>query len=316
MANPEHLQILAQGVEAWNKWRDQDKDTRADLRDTNLRDTNLRGVNFFGANLAGADLTGATIEGANLAAADLTGATIEGASLPLANLMIAHLSEANLSAAKLNKANLNGTILCGANLAGAWLMEVNLAFADLSDANLAEANLASANLTGANLANTNLSEAKLRETVFGNTNLTTVQGLETCHHHGPSILDHRTLTLSGQLPLAFLQGCGLSDWEIEATKLYDQSLTPGHMIDLLYRIHHLRTDPLIQFYSCFLSYNHTDVVFARSLHDRLQRRGIRCWLDVHQMLPGDDLYTYIDRGIQRWDKILLCCSSAALTTQN
>src|SRR5262249_17453059 len=215
---------------------------------------------------------------------------------------------------KLNKANLNGTILCGANLAGAWLMEVNLAFADLSDANLAEANLASANLTGANLANTNLSEAKLRETVFVNTNLITVQGLETCYLHVPSSLDHRTLTLSGQLPLAFLQGCGLSYWEIEATKLYDQRLTSGHMIDLLYCIHHLRTDPLIQFYSCFISYNHTDVVFARSLHDRLQRRGIRCWLDVHQMLPGDDLYTYIDRGIQRWDKILLCCSTAALTS--
>jgi hypothetical protein len=131
---------------------------------------------------------------------------------------------------------------------------------------------------------------------------------------GPSTLDHRTLAKSGPLPLAFLRGCGLSDWEIEATKLYDQRLTSSQVTDILYRIHHLRTDPLIQFYSCFISYNHTDAVFARSLHDRLQDRGIRCWLDEHQMLPGDDLYTQIDRGIRLWDKVLLCCSTNALTS--
>ena len=76
----------------------------------------------------------------------------------------------------------------------------------------------------------------------------------------------------------------------------------------------LLPDPLIQFYSCFISYNHTDAVFARRLHDQLQDRGIRCWLDEHQMLPGDDLYTQIDRGIRLWDKVLLCCSTAALTS--
>jgi hypothetical protein len=32
------------------------------------------------------------------------------------------------------------------------------------------------------------------------------------------------------------------------------------------------------------------------------------------MLPGDDLYTQIDRGIRLWDKLLLCCSTAALTS--
>jgi len=141
-----------------------------------------------------------------------------------------------------------------------------------------------------------------------------VQGLETCYYFGPSILDHRTLTKSGPLPLAFLRGCGLNDWEIEVTKLYDPGLTSGQVTDILYRIHHLRTDPLIQCYSCFISYNHTDAGFAYSLHDRLQDRGIRCWRDEHQMLPGDDLYTQIDRGIRLWDKVLLCCSTAALTS--
>jgi hypothetical protein len=141
-----------------------------------------------------------------------------------------------------------------------------------------------------------------------------VLALETCQHFGPSPLDHRTLARSGPLPLAFLRGCGLNDWEIEVTKLYDSRLTAGQVNDILYRIYPLRTDPLIQFFSCFISYNHTDAGFAHSLHDQLQDRGIRCWLDEHQMLPGDDLYTQIAHGIRLWDKVLLCCSTAALTS--
>ena len=45
-----------------------------------------------------------------------------------------------------------------------------------------------------------LGEAHLAETIFGNTNLTAAQGLDTCHHNGPSTLDHRTLAKSGPLP--------------------------------------------------------------------------------------------------------------------
>ena len=69
-----------------------------------------------------------------------------------------------------------------------------------------------------------------------------------------------------------------------------------------------------EFYSCFISYNHTDRSFTRRLHDQLQGRGIRCWLDEHQILPGDDIYEQIDRGIRFWDKVLLCSSQASLTS--
>jgi hypothetical protein len=68
----------------------------------------------------------------------------------------------------------------------------------------------------------------------------------------------------------------------------------------------------IQFYSCFISYSHADKPFARALHDTLQGRGIRCWLDEKQFLPGDDLYEHIDRDIRLWDKLLLCCSEHSL----
>src|SRR3954464_7489112 len=45
-----------------------------------------------------------------------------------------------------------------------------------------------------------------------------------------------------------------------------------------------------------------------------QEHGIRCWLDEHQLLPGDDIYEQVDRGIRLWDKVLLLCSRNSLTS--
>ena len=70
----------------------------------------------------------------------------------------------------------------------------------------------------------------------------------------------------------------------------------------------------IEFYSCFISYSHEDKLFARRLHDTLQGRGIRCWLDEKQLLPGDDIYEQVDHGIRMWDKVLLCCSEHSLAS--
>lgn len=68
------------------------------------------------------------------------------------------------------------------------------------------------------------------------------------------------------------------------------------------------------FYSCFISYSHGDQLFARRLHDALQDNGISCWLDEHQLLPGQDIYDEVDEGIERRDKVLLCCSRASLSS--
>ena len=73
-------------------------------------------------------------------------------------------------------------------------------------------------------------------------------------------------------------------------------------------------DSPIEFYSCFISYSHEDKLFARRLHDTLQGRGIRCWLDEKQLLPGDDIYEQVDHGIRMWDKVLLCCSEHSLAS--
>jgi hypothetical protein len=70
----------------------------------------------------------------------------------------------------------------------------------------------------------------------------------------------------------------------------------------------------IEFYSCFISYSHKDKSFAQRLHNDLQARGIRCWIDDHQVLPGDKIFDAVDRGIRLWDKVLLCASASSLSS--
>ncbi len=115
------------------------------------------------------------------------------------------LDGANLSGANLSEANLNGAELSGAELSGA----------DLSSAYLMGADLRGADLRGADLRRAQLRRARLYETVFANVDLSNARGLEDCNHLGPSIIDHRTLKQSGELPLVFLRGCGLPDTFID-----------------------------------------------------------------------------------------------------
>src|ERR1017187_3669978 len=95
MANPEHLEILKQGVEKWNKWRQEQSGIRPDLSKANLNDADLTE-----ANLSGANLSEAYLEQANLHAADLI-----YADLKFAYLLFADLSGANLGPADLQRAD-------------------------------------------------------------------------------------------------------------------------------------------------------------------------------------------------------------------
>ena len=64
MANAEHLDILKQGVEAWNQWRHQNPHTKPGLYGANLRWGHLGKVNLEGADLIQAQLQGAILTGA------------------------------------------------------------------------------------------------------------------------------------------------------------------------------------------------------------------------------------------------------------
>jgi hypothetical protein len=222
-----------------------------------------------------ADLSGAKLNRADLIGANLIGANLSGANLGMANLFGADLSGANLS----------GAILYGALLSGA-----NLNFANFSGANLFLANLWSARLDRANFGN-----AMVGSTIFGGVDLSSCSGLNSVQHLAPSTLGVDSIIRSrGLIPMAFLRGVGLPDEWID----YIPSLVGDG----------------IQFFSCFISYSSSDKPFATRLHDALQSKGIRCWLDEKQLLPGDDISRELERGIYLWDKFLLCASKNSLTS--
>jgi hypothetical protein len=137
MADQSHLDILQQGVEAWNEWGKQNRTITPDL---------------FGADLPGAYLRKANLNGANLGGANLSGADLSGADLSYASVHNAHLSEANLSRVSLWEAGLTGTNLSDANLNSASLSRANLSDADLSDADLTNSVLIKTNLQRTTLA--------------------------------------------------------------------------------------------------------------------------------------------------------------------
>jgi len=132
MTNPAQLEILKQGVPAWNDWRTAHPAALIDLS----------GADLYGAELSRANLNGANLEKAFLEKARLAEADLMGANLSRANLINAHLLTANLSGADLSRANLFGADLLGADLT----------HADLTGATLANANLANARIEGAKVS--------------------------------------------------------------------------------------------------------------------------------------------------------------------
>jgi hypothetical protein len=240
-----------------------------------LRDAGLRGVNLDEANLCEADLAGAAFVEASLIGANLFKANLQGARLGGANLVLADLQ--------------------GANLIEADLAEANLEYANLREANLERADLSGVNLTGSDITGANISACRMQGTKLGDLDLSCCSGLDTIDHVRPSTIGIDTIYLSGgNIPEVFLRGAGVPESFITYMKSLVAAMSP------------------VEFYSVFISYSHTDKAFARKLHDTLQSKGIRCWLDEHQLLPGDDIYHEVDRGIRLWDKMLLCCSESSL----
>jgi TIR domain/Pentapeptide repeats (8 copies) len=184
MANPEHLATLKQGVDVWNRWREQSPHTMPSLIET--------------------DLSGLNLAGANLANADLGSCDMRGTSLRKAMLYQAEFFRTDLRNADLRRADLRGA---------------KLHQADLRDAELRGADLYRVDFIGTLLDGADLSEARCLTTAFSDVDLGKVVGLETIRHSGPSNIDVSTLLKSARyLPDAFLKGAGLQGPMIEYLK--------------------------------------------------------------------------------------------------
>lgn len=150
MANEEHLEILNQGVEVWNEWREKNKNMKPDLSRARLMEASLNDANLTDAFLGGADLIRADLVGANL-----TNANLQRTSLRYANLTGADLTGTDLTDADLNSADLYGACFIGANLTNAHLSRATLVHTDFS----------SANLSGCHVYGISIWNAKLKDTI-------------------------------------------------------------------------------------------------------------------------------------------------------
>ena len=297
MANPKHLAILSQGVEAWNEWQSKTGE-KADLSGANLNKTNFSNINFCSANLQDTNLQGSNIYNADLSVANLCGANLCRTNLRHANMSNADLSHVNLTTAHLTGVDLTGAILIGADLGSANLMEANLSETNLSEANLSNTTLINTNLRESNLSRANLESIDLGGTIFANVDLSTTVGLDSAKHHYPSSIGIDTLYKSnGKIPDVFLRGCGVPDSFIEQAKALIGAMEG------------------IQFYSCFISYSGLDDEFARRLHGRLQQEHVRVWFAPHDIQGGKKLHEQIDEAIKVYDKLLILLSPNSLQSE-
>jgi hypothetical protein len=210
----------------------------------------------------------------------LKGRYLSGIDLRNSDLTSADLSDADLSNSRLSGAVLNRALMIRTNLFRADLSATDLRSAILADAHLGEADL---------------SRAKVGGTNFSTVDLSTVKGLATVQHEGPSNVGIDTIYESrGKIPEAFLRGCGVPD-------------------EFIAYIGALVRRP-IEFYSCFISYSTVDREFAARLHADLRSIGVRSWLAPEEMKGGRKLHEQIDEDIRLHDRLLLILSEHSMNS--
>jgi hypothetical protein len=275
MANQEQLDILQQGVQAWNQWRNEHTEIIPDHNEADLHGVDLNGADLIGANLENASLSQVHLESANLEYAHLFATDLSQAHLERSYLDMAFLLEANLS---------------GAYLKGAHLSEAVLVFADLSQAHLENVDFRRTSFDWANL-----SQTYMRDTILGDVDLSKVIGLDTVNHLGPSTIGIDTIYRSrGNIPEAFLRNAGVPESFFE----YMRSLV-GNPID---------------YYSCFISYSSMDEDLARHLYADLQSNHVRCWFAPEDMRIGDNIRPRIEESIRLYDKLLIVLSKHSIAS--
>jgi hypothetical protein len=257
MANHEHVEMLRQGAETWNDWRRCRAPVFISLRNADLRNLEL-----------------------------VTSYTVSS-SRPRAGGFYTYSVGADLSEADLTGADLSGAILDFANFRGAQLTN-----ASLKNAVARRTDFSHASVDGLELGNT-----IFQDCIFGGLDLRKARGLASARHLGPSTLGTDTILLSdGQIPEAFLRGCGVPEELIVQIPALVNSITP------------------IQFNSCFISYNHQDEDFARRLHSRMQSDGLRVWYAPEEMRGGRKLHEQIFSAIQMHDKLLVVLSEESMSS--
>lgn len=285
MANQSHVEILNKGSEKWNEWRKQNPSVEPDLSEI--------------------DLQGQTFTGFNFSKTNFQGATLHQWSVVDCNLEYSNFNNIQAQGSYWRNANLTGASISGDLILSKWYI-ANLTLASIQGGFL------DAEMRFIRLNNTKFSpyfqDTAINSWTILNTDLSTFQRLNALVEY-PCNIDLKTIEKSSKgikgntekthSLSEFFNDCGIPK---EIISVFQSWTSEDQKIEEF------------DYYSCFISYNHSDKQFARELHDALVENGIQCWLDEHQVFPGDDILDQIDEGIRNWDKVLLCCSEPSLSS--
>ena len=340
MANLEHLKILKQGVDVWNKWREKEIDKR--ISKLNSRGWKP-GINTFEFDFRGADLQATDLRQAELPFCDFSEAILKGSNFYDADLRSAKFSKADLTGvnfinSKLWLASLNSSILEGAIFVGekvgsprVKLSQTSFFNTDLQGVNLNFCKARSCSFENSNMKNANLRGSDLNSSSFRNTDLTGADlfgvDLTKVKLHGANLenalMAHTILVDVDLREVLNLEKVNhLTPSIIDVNTIFKSSGTlplsfmrgvgfPQILIDYY---HSLLENP-INFYSCFISYSSTNQDFAEKLHADLQNKGVRCWFAPEDMKIGDKIRPAIDGAIRLRDKLLVILSETSVNSQ-
>jgi uncharacterized protein YjbI with pentapeptide repeats len=292
MANQDHIDLLLVGPDAWNSWRIANPATVPDFQGAdltsvrkeyigynfalaNFQDTWLTMCRFIDCNFTEANLTSISAQGSYWRNVKLVRAEIAG-DLVLSNFYVADLSGARLHSTGLIDAEMRYVRLNHSEFAG-YLGQTHINSWTIIDSDLSGLLNATA---GSHEYPSNVDIATLQRTARG------IRG---------------DTEKAGQLS-EFFADCGLPREIISVFSNWAKKENSGEYLPTQER----------DYFSCFISYSHADKEFVKLLHDELVIRGVQCWLDDHEMVPGADLFDEIDRGIHNWDKVIFVCSEKSL----
>lgn len=187
--DPTHVELLLEGVNAWNEYRDSEPDFWPDLsgldvhdffekrKDIDKRDlidltganfeyailrgTSFRNIRFDESSFIGADLRCSEWYNIEAAGLNFRDADLRNAKISAANLKCTDFSSANTTGLKLEFVDLSGANLREADLSGNSFWGSDLSGADLSRAHVCRSSFTRANLTGANLNSVRLWRASI-----------------------------------------------------------------------------------------------------------------------------------------------------------
>ena len=112
MAKAEHLAIVEQGIEAINRFADENPRDGLDLTGADLSGRDLRSAKLMRADLSGADLSGCDLRGASLVNANLAGADLRNVDARGAGFHHADLTRADLRGLHLDPFGAESLVMC------------------------------------------------------------------------------------------------------------------------------------------------------------------------------------------------------------